>query len=129
MDQPSLHILSGRRSRGDLDNLEHGFVRHRRWQETPDRATSFDCIDYCLPIADYTHTGSLPLPRLLLTCAVGLISCLANTGARWRMPPEHASPALIPNVAGGECYLSAPYNAGISRAPTDPPHVPATYRH
>src|SRR3546814_2758721 len=55
MDQPRLHILSGRRARGDLDNLEHGFVRHRRWQETPDRATSFDCIDYCLPIADYTH--------------------------------------------------------------------------
>src|SRR3546814_6474670 len=39
MDQPRLHILSGRRARGDLDNLEHGFVRHRRWQEPPDRAT------------------------------------------------------------------------------------------
>src|SRR3546814_11782975 len=45
MDQPRLHILSGRRARGDLDNLEHGFVRHRRWQETPDRATSFDRSD------------------------------------------------------------------------------------
>src|SRR3546814_3273862 len=41
------------------------------------------------------------------------------------MPPEHASPALLPIVAGCECDLSAPYSDRISRASSDAATVQA----